>query len=120
VSVGGCNIREAGAGSNDKLEERQEERMTRQEVLDTAGQCVNGDRDQSYGTPESSFARIAALWNAYLPVGANVIKPKDVAAMLALLKIARIATGKPKSDNWVDLAGYAACGGEIDTEAKGA
>ena len=33
--------------------------------------------------------------------------------MMALLKIARIATGGPKEDSWVDLAGYAACGGEI-------
>lgn len=34
---------------------------------------------------------------------------------LALLKIARIATGHGKSDNWVDLAGYAACGGELQS-----
>lgn len=32
-----------------------------------------------------------------------------------LLKIARIATGHGKSDNWVDLAGYAACGGELQS-----
>ena len=36
-------------------------------------------------------------------------------ALLALLKIARIATGHGKSDNWVDLAGYAACGGELQS-----
>lgn len=34
--------------------------------------------------------------------------------MLGLLKIARIATGHGKADNWVDLAGYAACGGELE------
>lgn len=34
--------------------------------------------------------------------------------MLALLKIARIASGNAKKDNWVDLAGYAACGGELE------
>lgn len=28
--------------------------------------------------------------------------------------IARIATGHGKADNWVDLAGYAACGGELE------
>ena len=38
-----------------------------------------------------------------------------LAALLALLKIARIATGHGKSDNWVDLAGYAACGGELQS-----
>ena len=42
------------------------------------------------------------------------IDPKDVAAMLGLLKIARVATGHGKADNWIDLAGYAACGGELE------
>ena len=47
--------------------------------------------------------------------GADIcIAPKDVAAMMALLKIARIASGTAKPDNWVDLAGYAACGGELE------
>lgn len=43
----------------------------------------------------------------------DVLGPDDVAAMMMLLKIARIATGEPKEDNWIDAAGYAACGGEI-------
>ena len=34
--------------------------------------------------------------------------------MMALLKIARIAGGNAKADNWIDLAGYAACGGELE------
>lgn len=29
-------------------------------------------------------------------------------------KVARIATGSGSQDNWIDLAGYAACGGEIE------
>lgn len=40
--------------------------------------------------------------------------PEDVAAMMALLKIARIADGNSKDDNWIDGCGYLACGGEID------
>lgn len=42
------------------------------------------------------------------------VEPEDVAAMMSLLKIARVATGHGKADNWIDLAGYAACGGEIE------
>jgi hypothetical protein len=38
--------------------------------------------------------------------------------MMALLKVARIATGHGKADNWVDLAGYAACGGELELNTK--
>jgi hypothetical protein len=32
---------------------------------------------------------------------------------MALLKIARVTTGAGKTDNWVDIAGYAVCGGDI-------
>lgn len=85
--------------------------MTRAEILDKAKSYVVGDREQDYGSPESNFGRIANLWTAFLNVS---ISPTDVAAMLALLKIARIASGHAKDDNWVDLAGYAACGGEIE------
>ena len=86
--------------------------MTRKELLGAAAKCVVGDREEDYGSPEQNFERIAAFWSTYL--GIADITAKDVAAMLALLKIARIASGHAKSDNWVDLAGYAACGGEIE------
>ena len=33
--------------------------------------------------------------------------------MMILLKVARVAGGSESIDNWVDIAGYAACGGEI-------
>ena len=85
--------------------------MNRTEILEAAQRCVCGDREQDYGSPESNFTRIAALWSIYL---GEEIYPRDVAAMLALLKIARIASGHAKADNWIDLAGYAACGGEIE------
>ncbi len=100
------------------------ERTTRETVLDAAKRCVCGDREQDYGSPENNFRTIASMWNSYLcgaglmenhdPTVWKGIKPKDVAAMLALLKIARIASGHAKADNWIDLAGYAACGGELE------
>ena len=92
-------------------------RVSRSYILDMANKCVNGDREGDYGSPENSFNTIANLWTDYINAvsegDAIVISAKDVAAMLALLKIARIATGHKKDDNWIDLAGYAACGGEI-------
>ena len=42
------------------------------------------------------------------------IDAKDVAMMMVLLKIARIAAGGGKADSWIDLAGYAACGAECE------
>lgn len=96
--------------------------MDRKQILDKAMQMTNGSRQDDYGRPENSFQVIADLWNAYLGGivykngGEVYVAPHDVAALLALLKIARIATGHGKSDNWIDLAGYAACGGELESE----
>lgn len=87
--------------------------MTRKEVLDAASKAVLEDRTNTYGSPEQSFKRIAEFWSAYLDVD---ITPADVAAMMGLLKIARIAGGRDTHDSWVDLAGYAACGGELHLE----
>lgn len=98
--------------------------MKRPEILDEAKRCVCGEREQDYGTPENNFETIGLLWGVYLRAahprlqtvfGVNGITPKDVATMMSLLKIARIATGN-NPDSFVDLAGYAACGGEIATE----
>lgn len=89
---------------------------TRESILEKARACVCGDREQDYGSPEKNFELIADFLAAYLRnCGVNIdfLEPYDVAAMLALLKIARIASGHAKADNWVDLAGYAACGGEL-------
>ena len=84
---------------------------TRQDILDEAARIVTGERQMQYGKPEDNFARIADLWCAYL--GGVPITEWDVANMMALLKIARTKGGEVKRDNWVDIAGYAACGGEV-------
>lgn len=90
--------------------------MTRAEILDAAKKCVCGQREQDYGTPESNFQLIANLWNNYLGFVDHDydITPTDVAMMMALMKIARIKSGGGTGDSFVDLAGYAACGGEIN------
>lgn len=66
--------------------------MKRSEILEAARRCVCGEREQDFG-----------------------ITAKDAGTMLALLKVARIATGS-SPDSFIDLAGYAACAGEIVTE----
>ena len=91
--------------------------MTREECLANAKKCVCGQRERDYGSPEDNFRTIANLWSAYLQAkpDAGDILPADVAAMMALLKIARISNSPAHADSWVDLAGYAACGAEIET-----
>ena len=92
---------------------RQEpEPWTRQRVLKEAEKCVCGQRENEYGVPEDSFEMIGKLWTVYLDY-ATKIDAHDVAAMMALLKIARIAKSPDHMDSWCDLAGYASCGGEI-------
>lgn len=84
---------------------------TRATILRQAEKCIIGDRDEDYGTPEHSFECIGKLWSAYLNLN---ITPMDVANMMVLFKVARTKTGHGKKDNWIDMAGYAACGGEIE------
>lgn len=97
---------------------------TRAEILEAAGKCVAGDRDEEYGEPEDSFDLIAQLWGPYIRAacvspGANVgIREQDVAILMGLLKIARAAVND-KPDNFVDLAGYAACAGEAAQKRGG-
>lgn len=90
--------------------------MKRGELLDKAKAVTNGDREEHYGSPEDNFATIADLWETYLGRCKDVniaITPDDVAAMMILLKVARLAWDNTHEDSWVDIAGYAACGNEI-------
>jgi hypothetical protein len=95
-------------------------KLTRADILHAAEKCVCGQRETEYGTPEDNFETIAELWETYLrracvdEAGGVYIDANDVAMMMALLKIARIAAGGGKADSWIDLAGYAACGAECE------
>lgn len=104
----------------EKCGEGVKRKLTRADILRAAEKCVCGQREQDYGTPEDNFETIAELWETYLSracvdeAGGVYIDATDVAAMMALLKIARIAAGGGKADSWIDLAGYAACGAECE------
>lgn len=104
----------------EKHSEDEKRRLTRADILHAAEKCVCGQRETDYGTPEDNFETIAELWETYLrracvdEAGGVYIDANDVAMMMALLKIARIAAGGGKADSWIDLAGYAACGAECE------
>lgn len=104
----------------EKYGEDAKRRLTRADILHAAEKCVCGQRETDYGTPEDNFKAIAELWSVYLDRisvgkhGNTIVDEKDVAVMMALLKIARIAAGGGKADSWIDLAGYAACGAECE------
>ena len=109
--------------------------MNRKEILEAAMSYVTVDREAQYGSPEDNFKLVAGFWHLYLCARFDtayrngktvetgdgefdeyVLTAEDVANMMSLLKIARIATGQKKNDNYADLAGYAACAGEIATK----
>lgn len=89
--------------------------MVRDEILDRAKDIINGEREGTYGRPEDSFGVIAILWSGYLKAS---IKPEDVANMMILMKVAHNSSGVYKEDNWIDICGYAALGGEIQANQK--
>lgn len=85
----------------------------RELLLREAESIVVGSRNTAYGNPEDNFRNIASLWNAYLvaqtPGIASDLTPQDVAHMMILMKMARLATNPAHRDSLVDIAGYAAC-----------
>ena len=84
---------------------------TRERILQLAAEAVCGQREQDYGSPEDNFATIAYFWSVYLGMD---ITAQDVAMMMILLKTARVKNGGGTGDSFVDIAGYAACAGEIN------
>ena len=83
----------------------------REEILKKASKAISGERDKHYGSPEDNFAQIAVFWTNYLH---RIITSTDVAMMMILLKISRAMNDATHEDNWIDIAGYAACAGEIE------
>lgn len=87
--------------------------MNRAAILDAARQAVMVDRAATHGEAEDTFSSIAAVWSARLGV---TVTPAQVAIMLIDLKTCRAWENPSHGDNWVDMAGYAACGGELATD----
>lgn len=89
----------------------------REKILQDALKIVSQDRNKDYGDPEDNFGVIADYWATYLHsknlfADTGVLTATDVAAMMILMKCSRLATSPDKEDHWVDIAGYAACGGQ--------
>lgn len=89
----------------------------REKILQDALKIVTQDRNKDYGDPEDNFSTIAEYWWTYLHsknlfADTGVLTATDVAAMMILMKCSRLATNPDKEDHWVDIAGYAACGGQ--------
>lgn len=87
----------------------------REECLRKACECVNQSRKDQYGNLEDNFERIATLWSGYLFADRDDIylSAIDVANMMILLKVGRSYENQSYEDNYIDMAGYAACAYEL-------
>jgi len=90
---------------------------TRGKILKEAESIVNGKRNKDYGDPYDDFTTTAELWQTYLERitarrGSLALEPHDVAAMMMLLKVARLTWSPEEKDHWQDAIGYASLGWE--------
>ena len=76
--------------------------MRNGKILLEAHSLINAERQNDYGSPAQSFARIAALWSPY---HGHAVTGKDVAVCMVLLKFSREAHSH-KRVNLLDAAGY--------------
>jgi hypothetical protein len=89
--------------------------MKRDKLLDEAKNLVNGSRAKDYGDAYENHERVAQLWGTILGQDVSV---SQVYQCLMALKLARLIVSPTHTDSWVDIAGYASLGGEIDGKGK--
>ena len=88
--------------------------MKVKEILETAIKLVCKDRKETHGpNMRESFEKTANLWSNYL---GYKIKAKDVPIMMVLLKVTRAKDGAFNPDDYVDMCGYSAIAGQIDSD----
>jgi hypothetical protein len=90
----------------------------REKLLKEAVRITTTDRNQAYGNPEDNFKNIAEYWNIYQRQRKAESTPQDIAMMMILMKVARLATNTGHRDSLVDIAGYAACAADCQEAAK--
>jgi len=88
--------------------------MNRAEILDAAKQAVMIDRAATHGAVEDTFAAIAGGWEWWLSSRKRgPLTEFDVACMMSIFKLARMAGNPRHNDSAVDLCGYGSIAGEI-------
>ena len=91
-------------------------------ILEEAQRLVYSERNAEYGHPYDDYERVGAMWGAMLKnwasSGEAAIPPELACLMMCAVKISR-EVNRPKRDNRVDLAGYAACVDRIERRKAG-
>ena len=85
------------------------------EIIGTAAELVGGDRDRTHGDKRANFQTTVDLWNGYAKArGWDIaFQPEDFGRMMVLAKMSRAIVGEFNVDDYIDMAGYAGCAGEV-------
>jgi len=86
--------------------------MLANEILLTATDTIS-ERGLTYGHPADNLQHTAMLISAYLQ---TPIHDYQVAGIMVLVKLARSSQSADQIDTWIDMASYAAIGGQLATE----
>jgi hypothetical protein len=119
TNEGLCSDQDLSTGDLNLVEEvpapvLPENKTTRAQILELARKCVAEDRNNVYGEPKDNFSIVAAYWDIFLASRkSGALRAEEVAQMMVLFKNARLQAKANDIDGWVDMAGYAACGGEV-------
>ena len=93
--------------------------MNRDSILVRSGELINGDRAKDYGPAKANHQRIADGWNVIVKSAIDThgeLTPSHVALMMTWVKTARLLNTIGHEDSWIDLASYAALGGEMASD----
>ena len=86
----------------------------RKDIIKEIEKCVCKDRQNTYGDAEDNFEVIAKLINVMLDKKLyEPLSALDIAKINICIKMSRTITSPAHLDNWIDLGGYAVCGGGI-------
>lgn len=83
--------------------------MTHPSILAQAAHIVDSDREQTYGDPARNLRTTANLWDDWLLArgwSGPGLSTNDIAYMMVLLKLARLANNPTHHDSQVDVCGY--------------
>ena len=90
--------------------------MNRDDIVDSALDKINGDRQDEYGDVLNSFTTISIGWDTIVKAALGshgCITPMHVGLMMDWLKTSRLLVDINHADSWVDKVGYAALSAEV-------
>jgi len=86
---------------------------TREDIIHSALEAINGDRHRDYGSAIENFQRIASGWSE---IFGHRVTMAQVALAMDWVKSSRLIKTPSHTDSWIDKCGYSALGGELATK----